>query len=135
MSECRKYYAPVAVSSIIEFNPEVCDGCYPTFKEPLCIKACRMDILLPNPERSKPPILVYPDECCECGCCVHACPKSLKGAIKMNWPTHKLPRWKRKATEEHFRPQMLNPPPPNLRPPAGRWYPEVKKRKEDDKPN
>lgn len=127
----KKYYAPISPSRIIEFDPNICDGCYPTFREPLCVKACRMDILIPNPyDRTKPPILIYPDECCECGCCVHACPKSLQGAIKMNWPTHKQPRWKRKETGEHYRVGMPNPPPPNPKPPAGGWYPEVKRREE-----
>jgi Na+-translocating ferredoxin:NAD+ oxidoreductase RNF subunit RnfB len=126
--EKTKFYAPVKPTIIMEFDPKVCDGCHPTFPEPLCVKACRMDILLPNPEKTKPPIVIYPDECCECGCCVHACPKALEGAIKMNWPIHKQPRWKRKETGEHFRVGMPNPPPPNPKPPVSGWYPTTEKK-------
>jgi hypothetical protein len=32
-------------------------------------------------------------------------------------------RWKRKATGEHFRVGMKNPPPPNNMPPVGGWKP------------
>jgi hypothetical protein len=34
-------------------------------------------------------------------------------------------RWKRKATGEHYRVGMKNPPPPNNRPPVGGWKPKA----------
>ncbi|MEM1556555.1 MAG: hypothetical protein QXR84_04895 [Candidatus Bathyarchaeia archaeon] len=42
----------------------------------------------------------------------------------MKWPiSSELVRWKRKETGEHFRVEMPNPPPPNLRPPVSGWHP------------
>jgi len=124
MSE-KKVYVPVEATKFIEFDPKVCTGC-PTLEEPRCVKACRMDMLIKNPEPGKPPFVIYSDECCDCGCCVHACPRALQGAIKMNYPISENVRWKDKATGKHYRIGMLNPPPPNQRPPSGGWYPENK---------
>jgi len=124
MSEEKVYMVPnqVTPNTLIVFDPEVCDGCI-GLPEPLCIVACIMDVLFPNPEKGKPPILLYPDECggCQCGCCVGMCPLADKGAIKMRWPLMQSVRWKRKATGEHFRYGMPNPPPPNLKPPVSGW--------------
>lgn len=118
----EKAYAPKSITNYIEFDPNICDGCA-ALPEPLCVRACREGILIPNPVKGKPPIEVYSEECCECGCCVHACPKALKGAIRMKWPISELMRWKRKDTGEHFRVEMPNPPPPNPKPPVSGWYP------------
>jgi Na+-translocating ferredoxin:NAD+ oxidoreductase RNF subunit RnfB len=123
----KKYYFPRPVTTYIKFDPTFCNGCF-ALREPLCVRACRMGIIIPNPSRGKPPIIVYPDECCECGCCVHACPNSLKGAIQFEWPLSELVRWKRKETGGHFRVGMPNPPPPNPRPPVSGWYPHALKR-------
>lgn len=98
------------------FNEKVCNGCNN------CVELCVMDILMPNPEKGKSPIILYPDECCYCGCCVKACPLWREGAIKLNHPMNQRTRWKRKATGEHFRLGMPNPPPPNNRPPFGGWW-------------
>jgi NAD-dependent dihydropyrimidine dehydrogenase PreA subunit len=117
----------VAVQSTnwVEFDPNVCNRC-PTLDEPRCVKACRMDMLIKNPDRSQPPLVIYGDECCDCGCCVHACPRALQGAIKLNFPIAELVRWKNKKTGKHYRIGMPIPPPPNPKPPASGWYPENK---------
>lgn len=60
------------------YNAELCIGCN------RCVEVCQVDILLPNPEKGKPPIVMYPGECYYCGCCVMECPQ--KGAIKMQHP-------------------------------------------------
>lgn len=93
----------------VEINPELCTGCN------MCVEVCRTDVLMPNPEKGKPPIVLYPDECWFGGCCVAHCPVS--GAITMEQPLNQRAGWRRKATGEFFRIGMLNPPPPNTRPP------------------
>jgi len=122
----NKAYIPRVTQSTIVFDSKVCNGC-PNLVEPMCVKACRTDMLLPNPEKGMPPIVIYPDECCACGCCVHACPRALKGAITMNWPTAMSVRWKRKDTGKHYRLGMPNPPPPNTKPPASGYYPKTER--------
>ena len=99
----------------IIFNEQVCNGCNN------CVEVCVTDILMPNPEKGKPPIMLYPDECWYDGLCVSNCPLWQKGAITFNLPLDQKVRWKKKATGEHFRIGMLNPPAPNTRPPAGGW--------------
>ena len=103
----------------IVFDETVCNGCN------TCVEICHMDVFIPNPEKGKPPIVMYPDECWYGGCCVAMCPLWEKGAIKLNHPVMQRVRWKRKATGEHFRIGMSNPPAPNLRPPVGGWHPKV----------
>ena len=73
------------------------------------------------PTFKKPPIVLYPDECWYCGCCVQHCPVWQKGAIRMNHPMAQRVGWKRKETGEHFRIGMHDPPPPNTKPPVGGW--------------
>jgi NAD-dependent dihydropyrimidine dehydrogenase PreA subunit len=97
------------------FNDEVCTGCN------RCVSICVMDILMPNPEKGKSPIVLYPDECWYDGLCVKNCPLWKQGAITLNQPLNQRARWKRKATGEHFRIGMPNPPPPVNRPPVGGW--------------
>ena len=97
------------------FDPEVCNGCN------LCVEHCVMDIMMPNPEKGKPPIILYPDECFYEGSCVMECPRRDKEAIKLTWPLVFNMRWKRKETGEHFRLGMPNPPDPNPVPPVGGW--------------
>ena len=79
----------------ILFDADLCNGCRK------CIEVCQVDILLPNPEKGKPPIVIYPGECWYDGSCVDECP--IPGAIKMNQPLMQRVRWKRKETGEHFR--------------------------------
>jgi NAD-dependent dihydropyrimidine dehydrogenase PreA subunit len=112
MSE-KVYMAPNPATPCkgIEIDPEICNGCNQ------CIEVCRTDVLVPNPKKGKPPIVLYPDECWFGGCCVAACPRP--GAIKMLHPLNQNISvvWKRKETGEYFRLGMKNPPPPNTRPP------------------
>ena len=102
---------PLTPCQSIVINPDICIGCNQ------CVEICRCDVLMPNLEKGKVPILLYPDECWFCGCCVEHCPK--QGAIKMEHPLNQRVGWKRKETGELFRIGMKNPPPPNTRPPVG----------------
>lgn len=61
----------------IVFNEDVCTGCN------VCVDVCLMGILAANPEKGKPPIVTYPDECAYDGACFIQCPLSNKGAIKV----------------------------------------------------
>jgi NAD-dependent dihydropyrimidine dehydrogenase PreA subunit len=82
-------------SSPILFEADICNGCN------RCVDVCTMDILIPNSEKGKPPIILYPEECWFGGDCVAECPRP--GAIRMNQPLMQRVRWKRKSTGEHFR--------------------------------
>ena len=101
---------PAVPNKVVEINPELCTGCN------TCVEGCRADVLMPNPKKGEPPIVLYPDECWYGGCCQAHCP--VPGAIKMLHPMHMMVGWKRKDTGEYFRIGMANPPPPNTRPPA-----------------
>jgi len=103
---------PPTPNRAIEFNDEVCTGCNQ------CVEICRSDVLMPNPEKKKPPIVLYPDECWYCGCCVLEC--SRPGAITMHHPMNQSVSviWKRTTTGKRFRLGMRNPPPPNTKPPS-----------------
>jgi NAD-dependent dihydropyrimidine dehydrogenase PreA subunit len=79
----------------VVFDPHICNGCN------ICVDVCQVDIMIPNPEKGKPPIVLYPEECWYGGCCVAMCPRL--GAIKLNHPLTQRVRWKRKETGEHFR--------------------------------
>ena len=97
----------------MKFNPQVCNGCNS------CVEVCPTDVMMPNPEKKQPPIVLYPEECWFCGACVEECPRP--GAIAMAHPVAQniSVNWKRKDTGEQFRLNMKNPPPPNNRPPSG----------------
>jgi NAD-dependent dihydropyrimidine dehydrogenase PreA subunit len=77
------------------FDSSVCNGCN------ACVEICVMDILLPNPVKGRPPVILYPEECYYEGCCVKNCPTT--GAITLNHPLANRARWKRKDTGEHCR--------------------------------
>ena len=64
----------------IYFNEEVCTGCN------TCVEVCMCDALAANPEKGKPPIVLYPEECWFCGCCVTDCPQKDQGAIQIVTP-------------------------------------------------
>jgi Na+-translocating ferredoxin:NAD+ oxidoreductase RNF subunit RnfB len=101
---------PTTPCQAITFDSELCIGCNS------CVNVCRVDALLPNVVKGKPPILLYPDECWFCGCCVAHCKQ---GAATMEHPMNQRVGWKRKATGEYFRIGMKNPPAPNTKPPVG----------------
>ena len=101
---------PFTPGKAVEINPDACNGCG------ACVEACRMDVLMPHPEKGKPPIVLYPDECWFCACCVEECPR---GAVTMEHPLNQKVGWKRKETGEYFRIGMRNPPPPYEKPPVG----------------
>ena len=71
---------------------EKCNGCN------TCVQVCQVDVLIPNPEKGKSPVILHPDECWYCGCCVNDCPRP--GAMKFNWPLQQRGYWKNKATGE-----------------------------------
>lgn len=62
----------------IRFDERLCVGCN------RCADVCQCDILLPGPEKGKPPIVMYPGECYYCGACVMVCPKP--GAVTLEHP-------------------------------------------------
>ena len=62
----------------IHYDPKLCIGCN------RCVDTCQCDILMPNQEKGKPPIVMYPGECYYCGACVMVCPR--KGAITLGHP-------------------------------------------------
>lgn len=64
----------------VVFNEEVCNGCN------TCVDICPMDILAPNPEKGKPPIVMYPEECWYGGGCWARCPLRDEGAIQIMTP-------------------------------------------------
>ena len=80
-------YDPAAFNPLT-FDPDICNGCNK------CIEVCQVDVLMPNPEKGKPPVILYPGECWYGGSCVEACP--LQGAIKLNSPMMNRVHWKRK---------------------------------------
>jgi NAD-dependent dihydropyrimidine dehydrogenase PreA subunit len=102
---------PVTPGQVIIIDPNLCNGCN------TCVDVCRSDVLVPNPKKGKPPIVLYPEECWFGGCCMVHCP--VPGAIRMEHPLNQRVGWKRKETGEYFRIGMKNPPPPNTRPPVG----------------
>jgi len=119
MSQKKLYMLPnlITPNKPVVFDEAACDGCN------RCVRMCPMDILMPNPEKGKPPLILYPDECWYGACCVAECPNRFKGAIKMVHPIMQKVRWKRKDTGVHFRMGMKNPPPANTKLPVGGWAP------------
>jgi NAD-dependent dihydropyrimidine dehydrogenase PreA subunit len=104
---------PATPNEAIAFDDGLCSGCN------RCVEICRSDVLMPNPELGKPPLVLYPDECWYCGTCVQECHRP--GAIEMLHPLHQSISviWVRKATGEEYRLGMRDAPPPNERPPCG----------------
>ncbi len=101
---------PFTPGKAVEIDAEVCNGCG------ACVDVCRMNVLVPHPTEGRPPIVLYPDECWFCACCVEECPQE---AIRMEHPLNQKVGWKRKETGEYFRIGMRNPPEPYRKPPVG----------------
>ncbi len=76
----------------VVFDESLCTGCN------RCVSVCTMDIMLPNPEPGKPPIMMYPEECYRDGDCVLECP--VKGAIRLRHPLMARVHYKDKETGE-----------------------------------
>ena len=73
----------------ITFDADRCTGCN------RCVEACQIDLLIPNEEKGKPPLVAYPDECWYCGCCVMECPSD---AIQLHHPLMNQARWVEKSS-------------------------------------
>ena len=56
------------ISNPISINADTCIGCN------RCMEVCQVDLFIPNPEKGRPPIVIYSGECWYCGCCVDECP-------------------------------------------------------------
>ena len=93
MSKIEFTAEPVSSSAKpLRFDESICVGCN------LCVSVCQVDIMIPNPESGKPPIVLYPGECYYCGSCVMACPN--KGAIKLQHPLMNQTRFVDTVKEE-----------------------------------
>jgi NAD-dependent dihydropyrimidine dehydrogenase PreA subunit len=79
MGNAKTYDFPCRFRTV-EINEDVCSGCN------ICVEICMMDVLAPNPEKGKPPIVAYPEECWFDGSCVEMCPLKEKGAIQVRIP-------------------------------------------------
>jgi len=89
MKKKKAYAVPeTTVFDPLTFNPDICDGCN------RCVEVCQVDLLMPNPEKGKPPLVLYPGECWYGGSCVEVCPKP--GAIRLNTLLMNRVHWKKK---------------------------------------
>jgi NAD-dependent dihydropyrimidine dehydrogenase PreA subunit len=77
MNDLKVSVIPCSATPLI-FDETKCVGCN------TCVNICQCDIMIPNPEKGKHPIVAYPGECYYCGACVMMCPN--KGAIKLQHP-------------------------------------------------
>lgn len=86
MAETKPYgRAEMPAATPIVYDRDKCIGCN------RCVDICQVDLLVPNPEKGKPPIVLFPDECWYCGCCVMECPK--EGAITLRHPLMNRVHW------------------------------------------
>ena len=86
MNDNKVYATPeTPAANPIVFNSEQCIGCN------RCVDICQLDLLIPNPEKGKPPIVLYPGECWYCGSCVVECPR--QGAIRLRHPLMNRTHW------------------------------------------
>ncbi|MGA2106937.1 MAG: ferredoxin family protein [Syntrophorhabdales bacterium] len=93
---------PTMPGKAIVIDPQLCTGCLQ------CPEVCRIDVMIPKSEERKSPIVLYPDECWSCGCCVLECNRP--AAMTLLHPLNQslLVAWKRKQTGENFRLGMKN---------------------------
>ena len=98
-------------SHSVVIDAEKCVGCNS------CAAHCRTQTIMPNPEKGKPPVILYPDECWFCACCVESCKI---GAIRLNFPINQRIFFKRKETGDVFRIGGPDSPPQSyFKPPVG----------------
>lgn len=76
-------------ASPLLFDEDKCIGCN------RCVDICQVDLLLPDTEGGKTPIVAFPGECWYCGCCVMECPR---GAIRLRHPLMNQARWVEKSS-------------------------------------
>ena len=81
----RTMLPEMPASTPIIYDEDRCIGCN------RCVDICQVDLLLPNEEAGKPPIVQYPGECWYCGCCVMECP--VEGAIRLRHPLMNQVHW------------------------------------------
>lgn len=93
LEECLLHILP-APTRPLRFLAEKCTGCN------RCVEVCQLDVLYPNPERGKPPVVAYPGECWYCGACVMECPQP--GAIKLQHPLMNRVCWVPRGVPEAF---------------------------------
>jgi len=79
LTKGRVYMVRSPITTVI-INEEVCKGCN------ICVDICPMDVFVANPEKGKPPIVAYPDECWFDGACLMDCPLFEQGAIEIRTP-------------------------------------------------
>lgn len=79
VDEENTYFKP------IRFNEDLCIGCNS------CVNICQVDVLLPNLEKGKVPIVQFSSECWYCGSCVTECP--IEGAISLRHPLMNQVHW------------------------------------------
>lgn len=60
------------------YDDSKCIGCN------RCAEACMADVLVPDTEKGKHPVVMYPGECWYCGACVMDCP--VDGALRLVHP-------------------------------------------------
>lgn len=77
MNNIKVSKVPCSANPIV-YDEDKCIGCNK------CVNICQVDILFPNNEKGKVPIVLYPGECYYCGSCVMVCP--VQGAIKLQHP-------------------------------------------------
>lgn len=78
----------------VMFDPELCNGCN------RCVEACQSDCFAPNPEKGRPPLVLFPHECWHCGTCVQVCPR--RGAVRWERLAAHRVHCRRKTTGEDF---------------------------------
>ena len=76
MNELEVSVVPCSATPL-KFDESKCVGCN------ICADTCHSDVLLPNIEKGKHPIVAWPGECWYCGACVMQCPT---GALSLEHP-------------------------------------------------
>ncbi|MDR1028836.1 MAG: 4Fe-4S binding protein [Clostridiales Family XIII bacterium] len=96
---------------VLAFDAETCIGCN------RCVNVCPSDVMIPNPEKGKEPIVLYAEECWFCGGCVQECP--IRAITLVTPAKQRLSTvWIDKKTGAEYRIGMKDPLPPNTTPPA-----------------
>lgn len=102
MNDIYVFPNPTGPTSAVAIDEDLCIGCNS------CASICRIQTILPNAVKGKPPVVAYPDECWYCGCCVEACPT---GALEMRLPINQRVMFKDKESGDIFRLGTKDAPP------------------------